>query len=87
MWRILLKEVFESLLNKTIWFEKLEVILIDDNSADDSLNIPNIMLINMVMLKLFFIDKNCGSGVKPGDVGLTHVTKDYVMFLDENECL
>ena len=34
-----IKRAFDSLLNQTIGFENLEVILIDDNSTDDSPNI------------------------------------------------
>lgn len=34
-----IKRSFDSLLNQTIGFENLEVILIDDNSTDDSPNI------------------------------------------------
>ena len=74
-----IKRAFDSLLNQTIGFENLEVILTDDNSTDDS---PNIKYGNV---KTIFLDKNSGSGGKPRNVGLTHATKDYVMFLDADD--
>ena len=80
-----IKRAFDSLLNQTIGFENLEVILIDDNSTDDSPNILQDYSNKYVNVKTIFLDKNSGSGGKPRNIGLTYATKDYVMFLDSDD--
>lgn len=80
-----LKRSFDSLLNQTIGFENLEVILIDDNSSDDSPNILQDYANEYSNVKTIFLDKNSGSGGKPRNIGLIHATKDYVMFLDSDD--
>ena len=80
-----IKRAFDSLFNQTIGFENLEVILIDDNSNDDSPNIIQDYSNKYVNVKTIFLDKNSGSGGKPRNIGLTHATKDYVMFLDSDD--
>lgn len=35
----------------------------------------------------FFLNKNSGAGGKPRNVGLSHATKDYIMFLDSDDYL
>ena len=80
-----IKRAFDSLLNQTIGFENLEVILIDDKSTDDSLNIIQHYAVEYNNVKTIFLDKNSGSGGKPRNIGLAHATKDYVMFLDSDD--
>ena len=80
-----IKRAFDSLLNQTIGFENLEVILIDDNSTDDSPNILQDYNNKYNNVKTIFLDKNSGSGGKPRNIGLKHATKDYVMFLDSDD--
>lgn len=80
-----LKRSFDSLLNQTIGFENLEVILIDDNSTDDSPNILKDYTNEYGNVKSIFLDKNSVSGGKPRNIGLTHATKDYVMFLESGD--
>ncbi len=80
-----IKRAFDSLLNQTIGFENLEVILIDDNSTDDSPNIIKDYSNKYDNVKTIFLDKNSGSGGKPRNIGLMHATKDYVMFLDSDD--
>ena len=75
-----IKRAFDSLLNQTIGFENLEVILIDDNSTDDSPNIIKDYSNKYGNVKTIFLDKNSGSGGKPRNIGLMYTTKDYVMF-------
>ena len=80
-----IKRAFDSLLNQTIGFENLEVILIDDNSTDDSPNIIKDYSNKYGNVKTIFLDKNSGLGAKPRNIGLMHATKDYVMFLDSDD--
>lgn len=80
-----IKRAFDSLLNQTIGFENLEVILIDDNSTDDSPNILQDYNNKYDNVKTIFLDKNSGSGGRPRNIGLTHATKEYVMFLDSDD--
>ena len=80
-----INRAFDSLLNQTIGFNNLEVILIDDNSTDDSPNILKDYNNKYDNVKTIFLDKNSGSGGKSRNIGLAHATKDYVMFLDSDD--
>ena len=82
-----IKRAFDSLLNQTIGFENLEVILIDDKSTDDSARILQDYNNKYENVKAIFLDKNSGSAGTPRNMGLIYSTKEYVLFLDSDDIL
>ena len=78
---------FNSLLNQTIGFENLEVIFIDDKSTDSSPEFIKNYSNEYENVKSIFLDKNSGSGGEPRNVGMSHATTDYLMFLDSDDTL
>lgn len=80
-----LSEAFNSLLRQTIGFNFLQVIFVDDCSADGSPEIikkyasesPNVIA---VCLK-----ENSGTASKPRNIGMEHAVADYFMFLDADD--
>ena len=81
-----LEECIKSILNQTMDFKNIQLILIDDNSKDKTYNIslkyqekfPN----NIIARKL---DENSGSGGKPRNIGIDLATGKYLMFSDADD--
>ena len=81
-----LKECIESVINQTLGFENIQVILVDDCSEDKSYEIaleyerkyPQ----NIICKKL---DKNSSSGGKPRNVGIDMAEAKYLMFADADD--
>ena len=80
-----LRDTLESIVKQTIGHEKLQVIMIDDCSTDNSRDImdeysnkyPNFISIKM---------KQCsGMAGKPRNEGLEIVDADYIMFIDSDD--
>lgn len=65
----------------------MEVIFIDDASTDASPQIIEVYSNKYDNIKSFFLNKNSGAGGKLHNVGLSHATKDYIMFLDSDDYL
>ena len=82
-----IKRAFDSLFTQSIGFNNLEVIFIDDASTDDSPQIIEDYSNKYDNVKSFFLNKNSGAAGKPRNVGLSHATKDYIMFLDSDDYL
>ena len=76
-----IKRAFDSLFTQSIGFNNLEVIFIDDASTDASPQIIGDYSNKYDNVKSFFLNKNSGAAGKPRNVGLSHATKDYIMFL------
>jgi glycosyltransferase involved in cell wall biosynthesis len=81
-----LENAIKSVINQTIGFENIELILIDDNSTDNSRNIiksyqkkyPN----NIVP---YYSDANHGFPGYGRNVGLKLASSNYIMFLDNDD--
>lgn len=81
-----LENAIQSVINQTIGFENIELILIDDNSTDNSRNIiksyhekyPN----NVVP---YYSENNHGFPGFGRNVGLKLASSDYIMFLDNDD--
>lgn len=82
-----IKRAFDSLFAQSIGFNNLEVIFIDDASTDASPKIIGDYSNKYDNVKSFFLNKNSGAAGKPRNVGLSHATKDYIMFLDSDDYL
>uniref|UniRef100_UPI0038906742 glycosyltransferase family 2 protein n=1 Tax=Methanobrevibacter sp. TaxID=66852 RepID=UPI0038906742 len=80
-------KTFKSIKSQSIGFENIEVIFIDDNSTDDTLNILNGYANEYNNITVISTDKNSGYGGKPRNMGLKHSTSDYILFLDGDDQL
>lgn len=71
-----IEETLNSIFNQT--YKNFEVIVIDDASTDNSLEI-----INKYDVKLFHTKRKMAGGAR--NVGLDHATGDYILFLDSDD--
>lgn len=80
-------KTFKSIKSQSIGFENIEVIFVDDNSTDDTLNILNGYAKEYGNITVISTDENSSYGGKPRNIGLKHSTADYVLFLDGDDQL
>ena len=80
-------KAFDSVKSQTIGFENIEVIFVDDNSTDNTINILNSYSNEYSNIKVASTDENSGYAGKPRNIGLKHSTSDYVLFLDGDDQL
>lgn len=80
-----IKRAINSLINQTIGFENLEVIIVDDCSTDNTKEIISDYANQYNNIKPIFLETNSGSAGKPRNIGIKHATADYIMFLDNDD--
>lgn len=80
-----LKNAIESIINQTIGFENIELILVDDDSVDNSKNIIESYMNKYDNIKLIELTQNSGLPGKPRSVGIDYATADYIIFLDSDD--
>lgn len=76
-----LRECLDSVVNQTLGIENIEVIVVDDSSTDNSVDIVKEYASKHPSFKLIKQEPNQGSG-PARNLGLKHVTNDYVTYLD-----
>lgn len=77
----------ESVKNQTIGLAELQIIIIDDDSSDNSKNIITDFIINTKNSTAYFFDKNSGAPGIPRNFGITKTSGNYVIFLDSDDWL
>ena len=80
-----LKRTITSIINQTIGFENIELILVDDNSSDSSKDIINTFSSQYSNIISFFSEKNHGFPGYGRNVGIKHATAEYIMFCDNDD--
>ena len=80
-----IENCIDSVINQSIGFENIELILVDDKSSDGSKRIIQDYANKYVNIKPIFLEKNTGSPSKPRNVGIENVTAPYLMFLDNDD--
>ncbi len=80
-----LEKSVESLINQTIGFENIEVIIVDDNSTDKSKNIIQKYDEKYDNIKGIYLDKNSGFCGKPRNIGINHSSTNNIIFLDADD--
>lgn len=80
-----IKRAIDSLLNQTIGFENLEIIIIDDCSTDNTQSIILNYCKKYKNIKPIFLKTNSGSAGKPRNIGIKYATSKYLMFLDNDD--
>lgn len=80
-----LKAALDSIINQTIGFENLEVIMVDDCSTDESGKIIDEYANKYENFIAIHLDENTGTAGTPRNIGLDRASSDYVMFLDPDD--
>ena len=80
-----LRNTLNSVINQTIGFENIELILVDDCSTDNSRDIMEEYSRNYLNIKKIFLEENSGWSSIPRNIGLKNATSDYIMFIDNDD--
>ena len=80
-----LTNAVDSIINQSIGFENIELILVDDNSNDGTQILIKNFSDSYENIICIFLDKNSGSASVPRNKGLEVASADYVMFLDADD--
>ncbi len=79
------RECLESVINQTIGFENIQLILVDDCSTDNSKAIAEEYEKKYENISLFSTEKNTGVAGHARNVGLKYAEGEYVMFTDADD--
>ena len=82
-----LLEAVESVKNQTFGFENIELILVDDNSNDNTKSILKQLSEENENIKSIFLDGNSGTASRPRNEGIKNASSPYIMFLDNDDVL
>ena len=80
-----LENTLKSVINQTIGFENIELILVDDCSTDNSREIIEKYSNDYPNIKKIFLEKNTGCPGIPRNIGIRNATSDYIMFIDHDD--
>ena len=80
-----IKRTIQSIINQTIGFDSIELILVDDCSTDSSRDIIEEFTKQYNNIKLFVSDKNHGFPGYGRNVGINESNADYIMFIDNDD--
>lgn len=80
-----LDRTINSIINQTIGFENIELILVDDKSTDSSKSIIKEYASKYPNIKSFFSDKNHGFPGYGRNIGLKNANAEYIMFIDNDD--
>lgn len=80
-----LENAIKSVINQTIGFENIELILVDDNSSDNSKKIIESYSKKYNNIIPYYSNENHGFPGFGRNVGLKLATSDYIMFLDNDD--
>ena len=80
-----LEATINSVVNQTIGFENIELILADDKSSDNSRDIINNYANKYDNIKPIFLKENSGTPAKPRNLGIDSATSPYLIFLDSDD--
>lgn len=82
-----IKKTLDSILNQTFDLKKLEVIVVDDCSTDDTLEVVASNLTNFYNYKLVQLDQNSGTPAQPRNLSIDLSKGKYLMFIDGDDWL
>lgn len=80
-----LEETISSIINQSIGFENLELILVDDKSNDNSKKIIHDFSEKYDNVKAFYLEVNNGTPGKPRNIGIENASAEYIMFCDSDD--
>lgn len=82
-----LKRAIDSIIDQTLDFNYIELILIDDASTDSSQEIIKKYSEKYDNIQAIFLDENSGSPSKPRNIAIEKATGQYLMFVDNDDKL
>ena len=80
-----LKTSINSVINQSIVFENIELIIVNDKSTDNSKNIIDEYCNKYKNIIGIHLDKNSGLPGKPRNIGIEYATAPYIIFLDADD--
>lgn len=80
-----LKTSINSVINQSIGFENIELIIVNDKSTDNSKNIIDEYCNRYKNIIGIHLDKNSGFPGKPRNIGIERATAPYIIFLDADD--
>ena len=80
-----LKNTLNSVINQTIGFKNIELILVDDKSTDNSRCIIEEYSSKYSNINPIFLEETSGWPSIPRNVGIGNATSDYIMFIDSDD--
>lgn len=80
-----LKGGIDSLINQTIGYENLEILMVNDCSTDGSDKIIDEYAEKYNSCRAIHLEENTGAANGPRNRGITESTGDYIMFLDPDD--
>lgn len=80
-----LLEAVNSIKNQSLGFENIEIILVDDNSSDNTKAILKELSQEDENVKSVFLNDNSGTASQPRNVGIENASSPYIMFLDNDD--
>ena len=76
----------DSVINQTIGFENIELLLVDDKSTDDyTINLLEGYDLKYENCKVTFLEENSGFPGTPRNIGLENATGEYIIFMDHDD--
>lgn len=78
-------DAVKSVKNQTIGFDNIELILVDDNSNDNTKSILKRLSEENSNINAIFLDDNSGTASKPRNEGVRNANSPYIMFLDNDD--
>ena len=82
---LLLHRTISSIENQSLGFNEMEIILVDDGSNMETLDLIKYYANNYANIKAIFLNTNTGSSGTPRNVGIYNAAADYIMFLDHDD--
>ncbi|MGC8257717.1 glycosyltransferase family 2 protein [Leuconostoc mesenteroides subsp. jonggajibkimchii] len=82
-----LNKTMLSLFNQTIGKENLEIIVVDDKSTDESVEILSSYISSEMNLKIVLFNENTGTPAAPRNAGILLAKGKYVMIVDADDWL
>ena len=80
-----IKSSVESVINQSIGFENIELILVDDNSTDSTKTILKQYAKEYDNIKCLFPEGNSGTPSRGRNFGIDNASSKYIMFLDQDD--
>ncbi|KZX14789.1 putative glycosyltransferase EpsH [Methanobrevibacter cuticularis] len=81
----LVKRAVDSVINQSFGFENIELILVDDNSTDETKNVIKDYAEKYDNIHPIFRETNSGSPNIPRNDGIDNAKSEYIMFLDNDD--
>lgn len=79
-----IRKAIESILSLSR-FEEFEIIIVDDHSSDNSVDIINEYTQKYENIRLIVLEQGSGSASKPRNTGIANSTAPYLIFMDPDD--